>query len=450
MKKFIVCMLLVLQACPALAQKRIRYNGTPPVHARSVFKRYCDSLEILKKEFANWQYTGADTLENPYYFYLFASPTFYEAPVRRSIGTLPPAAGDSSWSDHTRAGGQEAFLPPITNLTDEIDRYLIYIYTTHPWLVLHNETLDDGTAGIRTDLNTEVKPGLKLSDRIETPATPPSEENGGENLEITVHKPNFWNFKTNFSFQFLQNYVTDNWYNGGENYNSLMASLVTEANYNNKQKVTFNNKLEMKLGIQSSQNDDLHKFKTNTDQIRLTNQLGLRATKHWYYSFMLQSWTQFHRGYKSNDTHVYSDFMSPFESLFSIGMDYKLNVKKFNLNATISPFACNFKYVDRIGLATSFGVKEGKHSKFDYGSNITTNYTWDICKNVQWKGRIYFFTNYSKSQIEWENTFKLTINKFLSTTLFLYPRFDDGVTRGEGDSYFQFKEYLTVGLDVSF
>lgn len=449
MKKFFVCLLLVLQAFPVFAQKRIRYGGTLSAHARSVFRRYCDSLETLKKEFADWQYTEADTLGNPYYFYLFASPTFYEGPIRRSIGTLSPAPGDA-WAGTAGHGTEEPLLSPYANLTDEIDRYLIYIYTNRPWLISHNEAVDKGNEGIRTELNTEVKPGLKLSDRIETPATPPEQEGESDNLEITVHKPNFWTFKTNFSFQFLQNYVTDNWYKGGENYNSLLASLVTEANYNNKQKVTFNNRLEMKLGIQSSKNDDLHKFKTNTDQIRLTNQLGLRATKHWYYSFMLQSWTQFHRGYKSNDQHVYSDFMSPFESLFSVGMDYKLNVKRFSLNATMSPFACNFKYVDRIGLATSFGVKEGKHSKFDYGSNITTNYSWDICKNVQWKGRIYFFTNYSKSQIEWENTFKLTINKFLSTTLFLYPRFDDGVTRAEGDSYFQFKEYLTVGLDVSF
>lgn len=449
MKKIIVCLLLAIQAFPVFAQKRIRYNGLPSAHTRSVFRKYCDSLEILKRDFEKWRYTNADTLENPYYFYLFASPTFYEAPVRRSIGSLTRATEHTS-TGPADAGKREPISSRVGGLRDEMDRYLIYIYTARPWLVSHNETLAEDTTGIRTDLSTEVKPGLKLSDRLETPDTPPGQENGNDNLQITVHKPNFWTFKTNFSFQFLQNYVSDNWYKGGENYNSLMASLVTEANYNNKQKVTFNNKLEMKIGFQSSRNDDLHKFKTNADQLRLTNQLGLRATKHWYYSFMLQSWTQFHRGYKSNDEHVYSDFMSPFESLFSIGMQYKLSAKKFNMDATISPFASDFKYVDRIGLATSFGLKEGKHSKFDYGSNITANYTWNICKNVEWKGRIYFFTNYSKAQIEWENTFKLTINKFLSTTLFLYPRFDDGVTRAEGDSYFQFQEYLTVGLNVSF
>lgn len=81
--------------------------------------------------------------------------------------------------------------------------------------------------------------------------------------------------------------------------------------------------------------------------IRMTNKLGLRATKHWYYTFMLQSWTQFYRGYRSNDTKVYSDFMSPFENLFSIGMDYKFNCKNFDMSAAISPIAANFKYVDR-------------------------------------------------------------------------------------------------------
>lgn len=448
MKKTIVCLLLILLVVPSLAQKRIRYGlrGIQNSYTSSVYKKYRDSLEVLKNAFSNWQYTQGDTLENPYYFYLFSSPTFYGAPIRRSIGSLSSVENERADS----ADFDCPILSRMAGLTDEIDRNLIYIYTSRPWLIAYNEMQEQGAPGIRTELNTEVKPGLKLSDRYANPETPLKSEEGEGDLKITVYKPNFWTFKTNFSFQFLQNYVSDNWYKGGENYNSLLASLVAEANYNNKQKVTFNNKLEMKIGFQASQNDDLHKFKTNSDLLRLTNQLGLRATSHWYYSFMLQSWTQFHRGYKSNDSYVYSDFMSPFESLFSVGMKYELGVKNFSLNATISPFACDFKYVDRGYLATSFGVKEGKHSNFDYGSNITTNYNWTICKNVTWNGRIYFFTNYSKTQIEWENTFKLSINKYLSTKLFLFPRFDDGANKGENGTYFQFNENLSVGLDVSF
>ena len=182
----------------------------------------------------------------------------------------------------------------------------------------------------------------------------------------------------------------------------------------------------------------------------MTNKFGLQATKRWYYTLTLQSWTQFYPGYKKNDPKVYSDFMSPFESLLTIGMDYKLNIKNFNISASLSPLASKFKYVDRSAIAPSFGINDGGKTNFDYGSNITINYTWAICKNISWKGRIYYFTDYSNSQIEWENTFNLKINKFLSTKLFVYPRFDDSVNKKDSHSYFQLNETLSIGFDYTF
>ena len=167
---------------------------------------------------------------------------------------------------------------------------------------------------------------------------------------------------------------------------------------------------------------------------------------------MLQSWTQFYPGYKANDPKVYSDFMSPFEALLSVGMKYNATTrnKKFSVNATLAPLSLKLKYVDRKGLATSFGISEGHQARWDWGPNITVNYTWNILNNVSWSSRIYYFTDYSKSQIEWENTFKFTINKYLKGSLFLYPRFDDSRARQEGETYFQFNELLSLGLDFTF
>ena len=96
----------------------------------------------------------------------------------------------------------------------------------------------------------------------------------------------------------MQNYVSDNWYKGGESNHSMLSSLLFQVNYDNKTKLTFNNKLEMRLGFQSTRGDTYHKYLTNSDLLRLTNQLGLKASKHWSYSVMLQSWTQFCRSYK--------------------------------------------------------------------------------------------------------------------------------------------------------
>lgn len=427
------------------AQRRINHH-TPSTMARvkalgAEASARLDSL-IRSMHAGLMPIKRSEALSNPYYFPIFAPAALYDATLSRTLTTN----SDSTYKSDN------------TILISTVDQALIYAYTMRPELVRVIAGKGEGAEEIAAAETPEkVKAEVKLTEKAEKSAKtgvddkkdnrqPPSTPQ----WNIDVRRPNFWKFKTDVSFHFTQNYISSNWYKGGESNNSLLASVNFEANYNNKQKVELYNKLETKIGFQTSRSDEKRKFKTNSDLLRLTNRLGFKASKHWYYTFMLQSWTQFYHGYRHNDDRVYSDFMSPFESLFSIGMDYRLNVKKFNLNATISPFACNFKYVDRGYLATSFGLKEGKHSRFTFGSNITMKWDWTICKNVRWDARLYYFTDYDKTQIEWENTFNLTINKYLKTKLFLYPRFDDSANRKDGCTYFQFNELLTIGLDVTF
>ena len=414
----------------------------------SVALAYNYYMNKLSKSFNKYRYTKSDTLSNPYYFYIFAQPTYYTMPMHEMIGVLDPSP---TWEKHYELPSlaPEGSVTPQP-LLSSINHALSQVYIETPQFITQNEDLHMSETGIRSDVNKEVKPVIKLTEKVENDTKPLADDFKNDNWDIVVYRPNFWSFKANFSFQMMQYFVSDNWYKGGESNYSWLASSVMEANYNNKQKVTFDNKLEMRLGFQSSKGDEKHKFRANSDLLRLTNKLGLKATTHWYYTLMLQSWTQFYPGYKKNDAKVYSDFMSPFESILTLGMDYKLNIKNFSLNATISPFAGNFKYVDRKALAPAFGITEGKHSKFDFGSNITVRYNWNLMKNVSWSGRIFYFTDYETTRVEWENTFNLVINKFLSTKLFIYPRFDDGVKKMDGHSYFQFHETLSVGFNYNF
>lgn len=389
-------------------------------------KIYSDSLQQLKTLYNDWKYEEADTLSNPYYFRLFASPTFYEKAVKELFSLSTP-------EDDYRAILES--------------KALISVYAQRPWLIQNlNDTIRSSTPSSYEQI---IKPNVQLSKQVEEKT---NEEFNLQNLDIVVHRPSFWTFRANVSFQLMQNYVSDNWYKGGESNHSFLTTLNVQANFDNKQKITFNNYLEMKFGLQSSNSDTEHRYKTNTDLLRLTNELGIKASKHWYYSAMLQSWTQFYRSYKKNEKRVRSDFMSPFESLFTLGMKYSLHTKnnRFNVNANLSPFACDFKYVSRMGLAPSFGVKPNHHTRFDYGSNITITAKWTPWKNVTWDSRLFYYTNYKYAQIEWENTIYLRINRFLSTKLFLYPRFDDNVRRKDSGSYFQFNEFLSVGIDYSF
>ncbi len=430
---------------PLSAQKTGGRAAAKQTHAKSVEAKYLRALDSLRSSFSAWEYNRADTLSNPYYAQLFGSPSFY-ASALDGVFLLDGQNSDNAGAKGVSAHAREVAAAGAAALCD--------IYTTQPWLICHEEA-QRGTLDVEKDLRRLRHEELPIADVEHKPAggasAPVLDLFGDTEIGPVVRRPNFWTFKAGFSLQFTQSHVSENWYKGGESNLALLASTTMEANYNNQKRLTFDNKLEMKLGFQTSQNDEEHKYKTNSDLLRLTNKLGLRAAKNWYYTAMLQSWTQFYKGYKSNDTKIYSDFFSPFESLLSLGMDYQLTLKRFKVSATLSPLALKLKHVSRDALITSFGLEEGKHTKVEYGSNITVNYKWEIIRNVSWTSRLYFFTDYHKTQVEWENTFDLSFTKYLSARLFLYPRFDDSVNRKDTSvSFFQFNELLSLGLNVTF
>jgi len=403
---------------------------------------YEDSLQLLRERFAQWHYAGADSLSNPYYAPLFAGSTFAGQNIGRLIGQLDYRVGDGL--------AKPTFAGPNAKVRARqwaTDRALARAYTHVPRVVRRNladAPMDPRMAGNETPAPLPIPVAVpKPADKLPEPVEP--------DWEIEVRKPNFWTYKADFAFQLMQTYVSDNWYKGGESNHAFLATLVAQANYDNKTKLTFNNKLELKFGMQSSGSDEIHRYKSTEDLIRLTNELGIKATTHWSYSAMLQSWTQFWYGYKKNDETIYSDFMSPFESLFTLGMKYSYSSKnkKFTTAVNISPFASDFKYCARPSIRTRH-IGEDKSTKFEFGSNITATYTWQLHKNIKWTGRFYYYTNYHHTTIEWENTLNLQVSKFLSTQLFLYPRFDDTSALGEDEStHFQFKEYLSVGFAYS-
>jgi hypothetical protein len=150
--------------------------------------------------------------------------------------------------------------------------------------------------------------------------------------------------------------------------------------------------------------------------------------------------------------------MSPFNLNISLGMDYNVEAWKKKLTGTIhlAPFAYNFKYVDRNwfgdkeNFTTRYGLDLGKHTLHDFGSQFTIDLKWAIAENMTYQTRMYGFTTYKKVEWEWENTFTFNFNKYISTKLFLYPRFDDGTFRDEDHGYFQFKEFMSLGFSYSF
>ena len=365
------------------------------------------------------------------YYKLFVPATFYHSVAKKQLSIDSLTTGDE--------------------VMDAVEEALMKVYLKRPDLMLNSENRLREAGTVRNDVDVQQVQTVELAGQVapvvvETPVVEPVTE------EVLITKPNFWTFKGDYYLQFLQNYISSNWHKGGESNYSMLASLTLEANYNNKQKVKWENKLEMKLGFQTSRSDTLHRFKTNNDQLRLTSKLGLQAHKKWYYTLQVTGYTQFARGYKSNDPFTYSDFFSPFDLNVGLGMDYTVETKNKRLtgNVNISPVSYNFRYVGRLGLATRNGLEEGHHTLHDIGSMMTVNLTWKLSDQATWKTRLYGYTSYKRALVEWENTLELKVSKYITTNIYVYPRLDDSGTRDGDLGYWQFMEFCSLGFSYSF
>ena len=370
-----------------------------------------------------------DTIDGRF-FRLFAPMTFYHNIANKSLSI------DSA----------QTVKDPVS---DAIDAALLHIYLNRPDLVNTTETELKETGNVRQDVDQPIKNQVKLVEKVESPVIDTPDD---VPTAILIQKPDFWTKKGDGYLQFMQNYVSGNWYKGGESNYSMVGALTLEANYDNRNKWKWDNKLELKLGFMHTRTDSVHKFKSNEDLIRFTSKVGLEAAKNWYYTLQLLAYTQFTQGLKANDLKTYSDFMSPFNLNLGLGMDYKVATKDKKLTGTVnlSPLAVNYRYVDRLALSTSYGLDEGKHSLIDLGSQVTADVTWKINDVVSWKSRLYAFTSYKRAEIEWENTFSLRVSKYISANLFLFPRFDDTGKKDDSMGYLQFKEYSSIGFTYGF
>lgn len=422
--------MLLLITLSSNAQHRTRRVAREAASESQVVKGYLDSLTVMRRRLDSLQQVNDQLRQEQNdgrYFRLFVPTTFYHSGAQKTL-TLQPQSDDE--------------------LADAIDAALMNLYLRRPDLVVNNESNLQAAGSIRDDVNQELTQQVELTDFV----APLPEEPEAVPINIVIQKPNFWKFKGDGYLQFLQNFVSSNWHKGGESNYSAVAAANLELNYNDKDRITFDNKLEMKLGVQTSPSDTVHKYKTNNDLLRFTSKLGVQAHKKWYYTLQLLAYTQFARGLKANDEKVYSDFTSPFDLNIGIGMQYNVDALGGRLKGTLNflPFAFNFRYVAREALLAANGIHSGHHTMEDFASQFTGELKWNIVDQLSWKTRLFAITTYHQAKIEWENQFELKVTKYISANLFVYPRFDDGNIWDDKMGYFQLQEWSSIGLTYSF
>ena len=359
------------------------------------------------------------------------------ASTSASTGSMPSLKVDNSWID--KAQQQWGRVHDA--------RYRLMV--DYPELVRYNETL----------LPKAPKEVVVETDPSATELQVEAQKIDGEKFkpldrrEVKMHN---WLHTFVGSLHGTQAYISNNWYQGGENNLNLLADVQWDVNLNQKlhPKWLFNNTLHYRLGIATAKGDSLRSYSINEDNFQFNSQLGYKAIKNWYYSATLIFKTQLLNNYVTNTHDLAASFLSSGELNVGLGMTYdykdKDGYKMFNLS--IAPLSYNLKIChDIIKLdPTKFGIDAGHHTKHSFGSTVEAKFEWKITPSISWKTRLYAFTDYNYVQGDWENTFTFSVSSHLSTQIFTHLRYDKSRPWNKDWRYWQFKEILSFGLTYRF
>lgn len=265
-----------------------------------------------------------------------------------------------------------------------------------------------------------------------------------------------WIHSFNASVQFSQAYLSDNWYQGGENNVNVIGQFIwnVKLNENVYKKLLFENSVQYKVSVNSAPQDSVRGYSISQDLFQVNTKFGYKAIRNWYYSTSMRFKTQLLNNYKANTNDMNAAFLSPAELNLGIGMTYNttLKDKKLKFDMSLSPLSMDMNICREIKKIdpTSFGIDAGKHIKMEYGSNIEAKISWKLCHEITWSSRLFSFTNYDHIQGDWENTLDFTINKYLSTRLYAHLRYDSSVAKDPSWKYWQFNEILSFGFNYTF
>ena len=253
------------------------------------------------------------------------------------------------------------------------------------------------------------------------------------------------------ALQFSQAYVSQNWYQGGNNHLALLFNFNWNVNLNQvyHPKLLFQSAFTCKVGLNSTPQDEMHDYSFSEDLLQYNLNTGWKAFKKWFYSLNLLFKTQMFNNYEKNSTKLKAAFLSPGDFNVGLGMAYSSQNKEktFQFTATISPISYNLKTCisEKIGHE-QFNIKPGRKTRSEIGSNGEFNMNWQIASNINYKSRVFLFTDYEYFLSDWENTFTFNINRFLSTQIYVHLRYDTSSTSDRDWKKFMMREVLSFGL----
>ncbi len=409
-----------------------------------LYEQYVGVLDYLNDPQTPERYIAVD----PKYYKLFLPYTFYYSPMK-DISEL-------EWTFRTPYDSvpdlTSRILPfdsnqftTIRRADEVVDRMLLASYPTCSQRIVLTEDEVMQSRVFQDNISKEVESRPSVTKLIRK-----KHFNFDEEAGVVIHKPNWWVTAGSGSLQFTQNAISRNWYKGGESSTSVLLNLLLTAKYNDRQRVEWENLLEIKTNVSSAPSDTCHNFLITSDVLRLYSKLGVKAFSKWYYTISTELKTQIFNSYGSNSKALKASFLAPLDWSTSIGMDYKLSKSKFNLSVFLAPLTYTMRYVGNDDVSeTSYGLEEGASTKHDFGSQVQTNFQWTIIPAIKLKTRLDYLTSYKWTRVEWETNVDFIVTKFLSARFYVLARYDDSSAPTVGDNYLQCTETLGFGFNYA-
>lgn len=280
-----------------------------------------------------------------------------------------------------------------------------------------------------------------------------------------VFNKQHWLNKLRSNVQWSQAYVSENWYQGGDSYTSMLFDFSYDSKLNTKfhPKLLFENYFQWRTAIQEAEEDDPYRqYNITENRFQVNSKFGYKASRKWYYTINSVFKTPVLTTFKKGTDVRNASLMSPGELNVGVGMTFNHKSKKenFDLGVTIAPLSYNLKTcLDKKLNPKNYGIKdennEGKRTHSTYGSNTEITCNWKVFYNVTYHSRLFAFTNYEENQmfiVDWQHRLTLTVNRFLTANVTVDMRHDSSMEPEPGDKWgkFQMRELFTLGFTYTF
>ncbi len=287
--------------------------------------------------------------------------------------------------------------------------------------------------------------------------------------------PSFWEKVNKIGF-ILNEVAFVNWNAGGDNSISALAKLDFERNYKFRH-IQWDNVMALRYGWNSQEGQELRKTE---DAIRVRSTFGYQkdTLSPWYFSVKGKFNTQFTDGFKYPDRSTpISRFMAPGYFFLGAGASFIPKGKDFDLYFSPASYKITFVLDEILANQGAFGVTPavlddagnvlvpGDRTFTEFGLFLTNYWEKELFSNVIIEHALSLYTDYIRSfgniDVDWELTFRFTVNNFIEATLGTHIIYDDdikfnrvidenGTVVNPGGARIQFKQLLGIGILYEF